>query len=247
MHRERDPTAHCHIHGVPRSLVAPFPIEIVQDSSYLALLSETEHDVRIIPLDGSPHLKNYRAWAGDSRGRWDSDTLLYEATIEDPKVSMRPWKIRMPLRLQKCVQILEDECEEGENGRRHDDRIDTKPALRGLLIDERLLDGVQAPHLTQAAAELRPGQCKIIAQYVQQRRSRVRVHGVGPAIDLQSESTHGWLLPLSYVSAEESDSPACLQKHPYGTTRRSSSPSGESTSSTAGHECVRVFHRSCRF
>ncbi len=47
------------------------------------------------------------------------DTLLYEATIEDPNVFTRPWKIRMPLRLQKGVQIVEDECEEGENGRRH--------------------------------------------------------------------------------------------------------------------------------
>jgi len=46
-------------------------------------------------------------------------TLMYEATIEDPKVFTRPWKIRMPLRLQKGIQILEDECEEGENGRRH--------------------------------------------------------------------------------------------------------------------------------
>jgi len=48
------------------------------------------------------------------------DTLLYEATIEDPNVFTRPWKIRMPLRLQKGIQIVEDECEEGANGlRRH--------------------------------------------------------------------------------------------------------------------------------
>jgi len=51
--------------------------------------------------------------------RMSPDTLLYEATIEDPKVFTRPWKIRLPLRLQKGIQILEDECEEGENGRRH--------------------------------------------------------------------------------------------------------------------------------
>ncbi len=51
--------------------------------------------------------------------RTSPDTLMYEATIEDPKVFTRPWKIRMPLRLQKGTQILEDECEEGENGRRH--------------------------------------------------------------------------------------------------------------------------------
>jgi hypothetical protein len=31
VHRERDPTGHCHTHGVPRLLVPPFPIEIVED------------------------------------------------------------------------------------------------------------------------------------------------------------------------------------------------------------------------
>jgi hypothetical protein len=51
--------------------------------------------------------------------RTSPGTLMYEATIEDPKVFTRPWKIRMPLGLQKGIQILEDECEEGENGRRH--------------------------------------------------------------------------------------------------------------------------------
>ena len=61
VHRERDPTGHCHTHGVPRLLVPPFPIEIVEDSNNVVLLSETEHSLRIIPLDGSPHLKNYRS------------------------------------------------------------------------------------------------------------------------------------------------------------------------------------------
>ena len=51
--------------------------------------------------------------------RVNPDTLMYEAIIEDPQVFTRPWKIRMPLRLQTGIQILEDECEEGENGRRH--------------------------------------------------------------------------------------------------------------------------------
>jgi hypothetical protein len=55
--------------------------------------------------------------------RTTQDTLMYEATIEDPKVFTHPWKIRMPLRLQKGIQIVEDECEEGENGRRHHVRL----------------------------------------------------------------------------------------------------------------------------
>ena len=40
--------------------------------------------------------------------------LMYEATIEDPKVFSRPWKISLPLyrRLEKNVQLLEFKCVE---------------------------------------------------------------------------------------------------------------------------------------
>ena len=40
------------------------------------------------------------------------NTLRYEATIEDPKVFTRPWKISMPLyrRLEPSAQILEFKC-----------------------------------------------------------------------------------------------------------------------------------------
>ena len=40
--------------------------------------------------------------------------LLYEATIEDPKVFTRPWKISMPLyrRMEKNAQIMESRCVE---------------------------------------------------------------------------------------------------------------------------------------
>ena len=42
------------------------------------------------------------------------DALMYEATIEDPKVFTRPWKISMPLyrRLEKNMQLLEFKCVE---------------------------------------------------------------------------------------------------------------------------------------
>src|SRR5262245_44158805 len=42
------------------------------------------------------------------------DRLLYEATIEDPKVFTRPWKVSMPLyrRSEKNAQILEFKCVE---------------------------------------------------------------------------------------------------------------------------------------
>src|SRR5438477_7387930 len=43
-----------------------------------------------------------------------ADTLMYEATIEDPKVFSRPWKISMPLyrRVEKNARILEYKCVE---------------------------------------------------------------------------------------------------------------------------------------
>jgi hypothetical protein len=43
-----------------------------------------------------------------------ADTLTYEATIEDPKVFSRPWKISMPLyrRVEKDARLLEFKCVE---------------------------------------------------------------------------------------------------------------------------------------
>src|SRR4051812_37662925 len=45
-----DPEARCHLPGVPRSLDQPgglYPVQIVQDEKYVALLHEAMHDVRI--------------------------------------------------------------------------------------------------------------------------------------------------------------------------------------------------------
>jgi hypothetical protein len=44
----------------------------------------------------------------------DSDHLMYEATMEDPKVFTRPWTIRMPLyrRIEQNAQVLEFKCVE---------------------------------------------------------------------------------------------------------------------------------------
>lgn len=51
--------------------------QIVQAPGYVMILTEMIHDVRIIPLDGRPHLpQGVRQWMGDSRGRWEGDTLV---------------------------------------------------------------------------------------------------------------------------------------------------------------------------
>jgi hypothetical protein len=55
--------------------------QILQTPTYVAILVEMIHDARIIPLDGRPHAAQpIRQWLGDSRGRWEGDTLVVETT-----------------------------------------------------------------------------------------------------------------------------------------------------------------------
>jgi hypothetical protein len=55
--------------------------EIVQSRGVVAIAVEMNHDTRIIPLDGSPHLApEIRQWTGDSRGHWEGDTLVVDTT-----------------------------------------------------------------------------------------------------------------------------------------------------------------------
>jgi hypothetical protein len=55
--------------------------QIFQTPDHVAILVEMIHDTRIIPLDGRAHVgDNIRQWLGDSRGRWEGDTLVVETT-----------------------------------------------------------------------------------------------------------------------------------------------------------------------
>ena len=145
-----DPEAKCYMAGVPRITYMPYPFQIVQQGNQVSILYEYVHTVRNIYVN-SPHPKGpIQWWMGDSRGRWEGETLvadvvhftdqtwfdrsgnyhsaalhvverytrtgpdhiLYEATIEDPKVFSRPWKISLPLyrRQERNVRLLEYEC-----------------------------------------------------------------------------------------------------------------------------------------
>lgn len=52
-------------------------VQLFQTPDHVVLVNEMVHDARIIPMDGRPHGK-IRQWRGDSRGRWDGDTLVIE-------------------------------------------------------------------------------------------------------------------------------------------------------------------------
>ena len=73
-----NPTAHCFVAGVPRSMYVPSPLQILQPPGHVVLLFE-RMSWRTIPLDGRPHIADtIRLWQGDSVGRWEGDTLVVE-------------------------------------------------------------------------------------------------------------------------------------------------------------------------
>ena len=56
-------------------------IQIVQTHDTVVVFNEMIHDARVVPMDGRPHLPQHiRPLLGDSRGRWDGDTLVIETT-----------------------------------------------------------------------------------------------------------------------------------------------------------------------
>jgi len=65
-------------------------LQIVQTPAYVVIMQEMIHDARIIPLDGRPHAApNIRKWLGDSRGRWEGDTLVVDTTNFTDKTNFR--------------------------------------------------------------------------------------------------------------------------------------------------------------
>ena len=149
-----DPVARCALPGVPRNAYMPFGYKIVQTPGYVVILNEAFHAYRIIPIDGRPHVNSaIELWMGDSRGRWEGNTLVvdvtnlngqpwfdwaanfqsptmqvverwtlvgpdridYEATISNPSLYTRPWKMAFPIMRNDdpAHEIIEEACHEG--------------------------------------------------------------------------------------------------------------------------------------
>jgi hypothetical protein len=155
------PWVRCITRGVPGGMLpAQYNngYQIIQTPGFVVIRYEMIHDVRVIPIDGRPHIgSTITQWDGDPRGRWEGDTLVvettnfngrgmiatsaasgrlrgvaqsdaskiverftrvgpktiqYEATIEDPKVYAKPWKIAFPLNRDDSYEIYEYGCHE---------------------------------------------------------------------------------------------------------------------------------------
>jgi hypothetical protein len=76
----RDPLAKCNMPGIPRATYLNLAFQIAQTPKYIAMMYEYSHTNRIIYMDGSPHVEGIEFWMGDSRGRWERDTLVVDVT-----------------------------------------------------------------------------------------------------------------------------------------------------------------------
>lgn len=152
-----DPMSKCYPSGVPRFHYSTGynGYQFIQTPGAVVMIGEWNHQQRLIPVDGRAHLnEKVRLWMGDSRGRWegntlvvdvtnfqgenwldmsgtitsdalhvveryrivDANTIAYEATIDDPKVYTRPWKMAGYFsRGEPGYQMYEYACHEGNH------------------------------------------------------------------------------------------------------------------------------------
>ena len=77
-----DPYTHCLPISAPRIMASPRTRQIAQYPSYLTIVNESGgHPFRVVYLDGRPHLlESVKLWRGDSRGRWEGNTLVVDTT-----------------------------------------------------------------------------------------------------------------------------------------------------------------------
>jgi hypothetical protein len=84
--QKADPLGKCYIPGVPRVMYLDFPFQIFQTPQTIAMAFEWSLDYRLIYTDGSSHPEaDNTFWMGDSRGRWDGDTLVVDVANNNDK------------------------------------------------------------------------------------------------------------------------------------------------------------------
>ena len=78
----------CITRGLPGAMIPGFynhNYQILQTPDHVVILVEMIHDARIVPLEGRSHgPSGVGQWLGNSRARWEGDTLVVETTGFSP-------------------------------------------------------------------------------------------------------------------------------------------------------------------
>jgi hypothetical protein len=74
----QDNEARCAMVGVPRITYMPYPFQIVQSREQIVFVSEYAHTIRNIYLNSQHPPAGIEWYMGDSRAKWDGDTLVVD-------------------------------------------------------------------------------------------------------------------------------------------------------------------------
>lgn len=90
-YEHRDTYERCFARPIPRTPTSyNNAAQIIQTPGHVVIHYESMHDARIVPLDGRSHLSSdFRLWNGDSRGRWEGNTLVVDTTNFSDKQDFR--------------------------------------------------------------------------------------------------------------------------------------------------------------
>ncbi|HTA41311.1 MAG TPA: hypothetical protein VK789_02620 [Bryobacteraceae bacterium] len=85
-------------------------VQFIQTPGAFAVRHEIGHSVRYIPTDGSPHVSpGIRQMGGDSRGRWEGDTLVVDSTNFTDRTNFRgpPSTARQDIFSSRDLHVVE--------------------------------------------------------------------------------------------------------------------------------------------
>lgn len=71
-----DPSLKCYQAGVPRATYLATPLQILQSPGNFAIVYQENHAFRVFHPDTRPHFDSTDWWMGDTRYRWEGDTLV---------------------------------------------------------------------------------------------------------------------------------------------------------------------------
>jgi hypothetical protein len=85
LRNQMDPQDRCFLGG-PTRFFSLGNIQILQAPGIVVLQNEFAHSFRIVPLDARPRVgEHVKLWQGDSRGRWEGNTLVIETRNANDK------------------------------------------------------------------------------------------------------------------------------------------------------------------
>jgi hypothetical protein len=106
---DRSAEERCITFNVPRTRAGYNSyFQFVQSANTVAILQESIHETRTIPIGTSPHVPaTVRQWLGDSRGHWDGDTLVVDTTNFLPEAVLNGATENLHL-IERYTRVSED-------------------------------------------------------------------------------------------------------------------------------------------